>query len=501
MSLAIWILLAVTVFVNPIQKYATPSDALVFEGRTLWNQGRKQDAIEKVKEAIRIDSTRPDLHLELAGMYWGIGEMANARSAVDAAVKADQKPYALSRLLYGAIGHRRVNQFGAVLEVAVDKNKDELLLYVISQKETPSIGIVELLIAKGARVNQPVKYKTALMHAARQGHVEIAKLLLAKGAEVNVKTDEGTPLTMAASGGHPQIVKLLLDAGADVNTKDRLGNAALILSAGRSVAEMNPRPYEAPPSSAEVMSLLLAKGADPNGRVEWGRTALMEANSAAKVNLLVARGADVNAKDDEGETALTRAVDRGDAEVAEALLKAGAGGINAQNEDRQTILMRAITSGKTELVKLLLAQGADVNPRDALGNTAAVLAYEKDQTEIVALLKSAPPSPETVNAFLRVAVHKKDEAKVRELLAGGADANYEYTIGHKHPDIKTRVLIDAVRVGHVGIVQLLLARGADPNATGLIEGSEHGLKFGTALEATENAEIISLLRKAIAKGK
>jgi ankyrin repeat protein len=63
-------------------------------------------------------------------------------------------------------------------------------------------------------------------------------------------------------------------------------------------------------------------------------------------------------------------------------------------------------------------------------------------------------------------------------------------------------LTDAVKVGHAGIVQLLLARGADPSVQGLLFGSEHGLKYGTAIDVAElsqNAEIIGLLRNAIAQ--
>jgi ankyrin repeat protein len=105
------------------------------------------------------------------------------------------------------------------------------------------------------------------------------------------------------------------------------------------------------------------------------------------------------------------------------------------------------------------------------------------------------------NAWLRAAIAKKDELKVKELLTAGADANHEYAIGYRHPTIKRTVLIDAVKVGHTGIVQLLLARGADPSVKGLLHGSEHGLKYGTALDAAEsskNAEIIALLRNAVA---
>jgi ankyrin repeat protein len=104
-----------------------------------------------------------------------------------------------------------------------------------------------------------------------------------------------------------------------------------------------------------------------------------------------------------------------------------------------------------------------------------------------------------LNAFLRAAVRRSDEAKVRELLAKGADPNHEYAIGYTHKTIKRTVLVDAASMGQAGIVQLLLDKGADPNAKGLISGSEHGLTYGTALEAAElskKPEVVALLRKA-----
>src|SRR5215213_1653393 len=117
----------------------------------------------------------------------------------------------------------------------VNKELDERLLYILSQRQAPPVEVVQELLDKGARVNQQVSYKTPLMHAASEGHVEIVKLLLAKGAEVNAQTDEGTALIQAVNGGQEEIVKLLLDAGANVNAKHRLGYTALFSSAGRSI--------------------------------------------------------------------------------------------------------------------------------------------------------------------------------------------------------------------------------------------------------------------------
>lgn len=426
----------------------------------------------------------------------------------------------------------------------VDKELDERLLNLLSQRETPPVEVIQQLLDKGARVNQPATYKTALMHAASEGHVEIVKLLLARGAEVNTQTYEGTALMMAVRGGHANIVKLLLDAHAEVNAKHRIGYTALTMSAGPSLPEMNPAPGKPlPPPASEIMGLLLERGADANLSSQSGQTALMEANSAAKVKLLVAHGAELNTRDEAGETALIHAADRGDVEVVEALLQAGAdasvrdakgvtalmraleevpdykvarfeelpkrrlavarvlltanaGDVNAQNADGETLLMRAASLGDTEIVKLLLARGADVNRTDVFGNTAAVFAYEKDHVAIQELLQKAKPQRQTLNAFLRVAIEKKDSAKVKELLAKGADANYEYAIDYTHKDIKRTVLILGAKMDDPVIVQMLLAAGANPNAKGLVYGSEHGLEYGTALKAAKSPEVIALLQKA-----
>jgi len=469
----VWLALAPGGVASAPQKYANPTDDLVQQAQMLWSRGERKQALEKIKQAVEVDG----------------------------------QPYALSRFLNEAIRAGNTDRFALLVDAGagIGKDNDEFLLYLISQRETPTVGMVELLLAKGAHVNQTVRYKTALMHAASEGHLEIARLLIAKGAEINAQTDEGTALMMAVLRGDPQLVKLLLDHGADLNAKHRTGSTALIMSAGPSFVEMNAKPQDPPPApSSQVMSLLLAKGADPNDAGSYGRTALMAANSVTKVKLLLARGAQVNAKDEQGATALTHAIDRGDVESVEALLKGGADGLNVQNADGETLLMRAVREGRTDLAKLLLASGADASLVDVLGDNVSVLAYAKGLSEIEALSRSALPvelTPAVRNAWLRAAVRKKDELKVKELLAAGADANHRYAIGYRHPNVKTTVLIDAVKLGHAGIVQLLLARGADPSVEGLLYGSEHGLKYGTALEAAEsspNPEILALLRKAIA---
>ncbi|HET9478515.1 MAG TPA: ankyrin repeat domain-containing protein, partial [Pyrinomonadaceae bacterium] len=364
-----------------------------------------------------------------------------------------------------------------------------------------------------------------------------------RGAQLNSVTDEGTALMEAVKGGHTEVVKLLLAAGADPKVAHRTGEQALMMAARQ-------RSYQTPAvePTAEILQLLLVHGADPNATGRWGETALMFANTADKVKLLVAGGAQPEAKDEQGQTALMKAASRGDAGVVSALLDSGANvnaadntgsnallhsldrennahgderktlparrmevarrllraksiDVNAPNNDGETALMRAVRLENVEMVKSLLTRGADPNRADVFGDTAVTLGYRSAHAEIETALPAAQfkgQPANALNAFLRAAIGRKDEAKVKELLAAGADPNHEYAIGYMHKTIKGRPLVLAASLGHARIVQLLLEKGADINATGIISGSESGLKFGTALEAAElsnHPEVVALLRR------
>ena len=452
-------------------------------------------------------------------------------------------PANVKQQLYAAISTGDAQKFASLIDLVGQKDRDDFLLYVLSQSQQQPLEIVRVLIDKGADVNQPSSSRTALMRAASAGYVDIVRLLLSKGAQVNVNVDDGTPLMVAVNAGQVEIMKLLLAAGADVNAVHRMGDQALMMAAEQ-------RSYRKPSAepNAEVVQVLLDHGADPKARGEWNRTALMLANTAAKVKLLIAKGAEVDAKDEYGQTALMRAAEQGSAAVAGALLDNGASvnatdnkgltallcslddenmahgdeaktlldrrsevarrillakgvDVNAANADGETPLIRAVRLNNVETIKALLAKGADPNRSDMFGDTAVTLAYNSDDAEIPKLLPATSlkgQSPSVLNAFLRAAIGKKDEAIVKELLKAGADPNHEYAIGYNHKRIKSTVLILAASMGQPGIVQLLIDKGANVSAKGLLSGSEHGLVYGTALEAAESSkrtEVAALLRK------
>ena len=118
--------------------------------------------------------------------------------------------------------------------------------------------------------------ETALHRAASRGHLQAVTLLLDRSAKVDAEDGEGvTPLVLAAYRGHTDVVKLLIERGAFVNAREkRNGLSSLAHAVGRG--------------DKELVSVLLAHGADPLLKAQDGRTALdrAEANGATEIVVL-----------------------------------------------------------------------------------------------------------------------------------------------------------------------------------------------------------------------
>ena len=156
----------------------------------------------------------------------------------------------------------------------------------------------------------------------------------------------------------------------------------------------------------EAFKLLVDSGANPNcqfnnqddaNAIFWmvypvcvssWDTPLYDHNYYKYIKYLVDRGEDINHTDNIGWTPLLLALDRGEPETAELLIKAGAP-VNKRNKSRMTGLYLASRRGLTDIVKLLIEHGVDVNATIREGRTAIGIAKKNGHTGVVELLIKA----------------------------------------------------------------------------------------------------------------
>eukprot|EP01063_Lacrimia_lanifica_P027529 TRINITY_DN3877_c1_g1_i1.p1 TRINITY_DN3877_c1_g1~~TRINITY_DN3877_c1_g1_i1.p1 ORF type:complete len:665 (+),score=65.73 TRINITY_DN3877_c1_g1_i1:36-2030(+) len=166
---------------------------------------------------------------------------------------------------------------------------------------------------------------TPLMHAARNGRVDVMTFLRENGAAVDCKSAASETLMMAAvQGGQAAVDWVSVNAEFNLEDRDDDGDTALMKAlAGKH--------------GPVAVGLITGMGADVTAKNCRGETALMLAAQSGHQEaamMLVERGADVNAQARNGDTALLRAVTHSQEAVAVFLLVMGA----ALLPDKTTVL-------------------------------------------------------------------------------------------------------------------------------------------------------------------
>ena len=344
------------------------------------------------------------------------------------------------------------------------------------------------------------------LHFAAQFNEDPAMIAALSTANVHATSESywWTPFQLAARhNGNPAVIEALLEAGARAHVNRPRGGTHGPTPLYRAASNASPR-------AAEIMGVLLAAGADANGRDENGEdtryaplyAAAMTQNVAA-MELLLAAGAEVNVTGSSDSQSLLADVlgrgrfDCGYAPVAAALREAGAVSWRAVGEQRlpyvpgpQTVECETVSAEVQELID----SGADLDAQDSRSFTALHRAARDSQAVDIAALAAAGADVNATTGGVRltplqVAVWwRASLATVQALLAAEAAVDATDLLGltalHRAADDRRT---------DPAVVAALLAAGANPNTQDNLGRTP--LDHATAANVN-NATIADLLRQA-----
>ncbi|XP_067323726.1 2-5A-dependent ribonuclease [Anolis sagrei] len=239
------------------------------------------------------------------------------------------------------------------LHSAVQRNKEDIVYLLLREGADPqprkdngatpfilagingNVNLLKLFLEKGSDINEcDINGFTAFMEAAWYGKEEALRFLYENGADVNLGrvVDEEkkalnkggvTALMDAAKQGHVTVVEALVkEMNADVNICDNQGRNALIHAFHLGEDKNWKKDKE------DIVLFLLERGADLTKRDESGKTTLIlavERQSQVVVEAILDRNeVDVDDADKNSRTALMIAVETKNYDIARVLCEKGA---------------------------------------------------------------------------------------------------------------------------------------------------------------------------------
>uniref|UniRef100_A0A674ASL5 Ankyrin 1 n=1 Tax=Salmo trutta TaxID=8032 RepID=A0A674ASL5_SALTR len=313
-----------------------------------------------------------------------------------------------------------------------------------------NLSVAQLLINRGANVNYTPKNGITPLHiASRRGNAIMVRLLLDRGAQIDAMTkDELTPLHCAARNGHVRIIDLLLDQGAPIQAKTKNGLSPIHMAAQgdhmdcvRQLLQYN----------AEIDDITLDHLTPLHVAAHCGH------HRMAKV--LLDKGAKANARALNGFTPLHIACKKNHMRSMDLLLKHSAS-LEAVTESGLTPLHVAAFMGHLNIVKNLLHRGASPNASNVVRVDVCVLMILHGL-----VMPSHVSSAHAESVSVCVCVSKQKG----------------FTPLHV-----------ACKYGKVDVVELLLERGANPNAAG-----KNGL---TPLHVAVHHNNLDVVKLLVSKG-
>lgn len=334
---------------------------------------------------------------------------------------------------------------------------------------------VRLLLVFGADPNAPDKTGvTPLATAVEDSFLDGASILLKYGADPNASSgpDLESPLALSVLEDKFSFTHLLLTYGGDANHITTDGDTVLIKAVSRKRAK-------------KMIDLLLEYGADANGKNREGKTPMFDAVQSGRpdivtslldhganpnlpgpkhmlwpatyqsscLKVLLARGADPK----KAPGCMELAASLNNLESVRILLKAGVNP-NAKKDGIFTPLCTAIRDNRADIFTLLLASGAD--PNTPASEYPCFKCVTHNRNQFLEPLVKAGGDLNSPKGILETAVQHNNIDALNWLLDHGVSIN------DKTPKTHATPLTTAIRENRPELVDLLLARGADPNVRG-----------------------------------
>jgi len=298
---------------------------------------------------------------------------------------------------------RRARMWGAVLLAVVVASAVWLALRPAKRTGADELRRVESNPTRSSGGDCDVNTGGPLASALRQRNVRLIRQLLHNSIDQSeldgalIAAVEGARVSLTDQGVEEtrEFLEALLDKGANPNSIARnfiVGERTPLIAACWLPASENSTPNSTREEHVfrVMVSILIRRGADPNGRVAGGYTPLhtcVELCKSKWVEILLEHGADVNARGVLGTTALMIA---NSVPMKELLLRKGADP-NIPDSAGRTPLARALSgvgigSSRAE-VEFLLRHGADPNRRGDRGKTALFFVAESHSVDPLGIAK------------------------------------------------------------------------------------------------------------------
>jgi len=340
----------------------------------------------------------------------------------------------------------------------------------------------ELLKAKTSVNSANLEGDTPLMICARAGNYQYADALIAAGADVFLKNLAGeSPLSISVGRGKPAVDKIVL--ATNVLQRDNMGNSIIATAVAMK-------------GSPEIISLILAKGGDPNDRNNSQDNALhiaVRLNLPDQGKLLIAAKADIFAINSANETPVFLALAPSSGPYDWFFIPSV---MTARNSNGDTVGHLAARRDLADGLEYLRTKGLDLTAVNSAKESLLHSAVKTDAAVATRYLlaKGASPAARDGNgdAALNTAVLSGATTCLQVLVLSGADLNARNFTGEAP-------LHQAVRKQNKDFVSFLVERGASlgvrdnrgltPLAVAAKEGqttiAQYLIKAGSAIDATD----------------